>query len=185
MFTLLFKRPLNLRFVDTPAESEGDTKVSEPTTPAETNDTNTANTGNDTKQADDDKPLEAGGLKALQAERERVKELKRKVAELEAAKPDANVKVAERLAELESQLAATAKEAAVYRLTAQHNLSDEHSALLADLPVEQMDKFAAALAGAKPAASTNNTQGAHPNFRLTPPSATTTAGRDRFKSRNS
>ena len=95
---------------------------------------------------DEDAPLNAGGQKALAAERAANKELQRQIKELKAVKP-ADDDLAAQLAAVRNELAAQRLETERHRIAGVHKLSAEQVELLGELTdVAVMEKFAAALA---------------------------------------
>ena len=153
-----------LKFIVAPADSEGGA-----TPPADTQDTGaggkagsksptgnqTATTGTTTPKVDgedqgagkdEDAPLNAGGQKALAAERAANKELQRQIKELKAVKP-ADDDLAAQLAAVRGELAAQRLETERHRIAGVHKLNAEQVELLGELTdVAVMEKFAAALA---------------------------------------
>jgi outer membrane murein-binding lipoprotein Lpp len=119
-----------------------------------TNSTTDPNGGGTTKSKDDEKTdppakddedLGPGGLKALHAEREKVKELTSQLRALQA-QADPAAANASAIEELRTEVAAAKQDALREKLARQHSLTDEHAALL-DGDEARMTALAKAFAG--------------------------------------
>ena len=175
----LFGLPLNLMWATPSSATDGGGE--QDNTPNDAGVTDATDDKADeppTKPGDGDEDLRPEGKRALEAERKARKQLETRLKELEA---NAAASFDERVAELEAKFAEAELKAQRADIARQHNLTDEHAALLTG-DEEHMLALAKALAATAPKDST-------PGDRKPDPAQgqgggkTTNSGEDAFAAR--